>query len=66
MANALAAARFAELPVPDTTEEAWRFTDLKGFDPSLFETRPVPGEVTKVEQMLDLEQPAVPCPAAVL
>ncbi len=24
------------LPVPDTTEEAWRFTDLKGFDPESF------------------------------
>jgi Fe-S cluster assembly protein SufD len=24
------------LPVPDTTEEAWRFTDLRGFDPEAF------------------------------
>jgi Fe-S cluster assembly protein SufD len=28
-----AAARYAELPLPDTTQEHWRFTDLKGFDP---------------------------------
>jgi Fe-S cluster assembly protein SufD len=24
------------LPVPDTSEEAWRFTDLRGFDPDAF------------------------------
>ncbi len=36
MANADAAARYAELPLPDTTEEAWRFTDLRGFDPDGF------------------------------
>src|SRR6266542_715402 len=24
------------MPVPDTTEEHWRFTDLKGFDPDAF------------------------------
>ncbi len=36
MARAEAAARYAELPVPDTTEEAWRFTDLRGFDPDSF------------------------------
>jgi len=36
LANAEAAARYAELPVPTKTEEAWRFTDLKGFDPDGF------------------------------
>ena len=41
MANAEAAARFAELPVPTTHEEPWRFTDLRGFDPSSY---PVPTE----------------------
>ncbi len=40
MAKAEAAARYAELPVPDTTEEAWRFTDLRGFDPDSFTTSP--------------------------
>jgi Fe-S cluster assembly protein SufD len=29
--------RYSELPLPDTTEEHWRFTDLKGFDPDSFE-----------------------------
>jgi Fe-S cluster assembly protein SufD len=55
LANASAAARYAELPLPDTTEEAWRFTDLKGFDPATFSRVSVPGTVTKVEQMLELD-----------
>jgi Fe-S cluster assembly protein SufD len=29
--------RYRELPVPGTTEEHWRFTDLRGFDPDAFE-----------------------------
>jgi Fe-S cluster assembly protein SufD len=33
-ADALAA--YERLPVPDTTEEHWRFTDLSGFDPDAF------------------------------
>jgi Fe-S cluster assembly protein SufD len=43
LANAEAAARYAELPVPATTEEAWRFTDLRGFDPDAyaFDVEPV-------------------------
>src|SRR5947208_4387710 len=28
--------RYRELPLPDTTEEHWRFTDLAGFDPDCF------------------------------
>jgi Fe-S cluster assembly protein SufD len=31
-----AAARYSELPLPDTSQEAWRFTDLAGFDPDAF------------------------------
>ena len=27
---------YRSLPVPDTTEEHWRFTDLRGFDPDAF------------------------------
>jgi Fe-S cluster assembly protein SufD len=41
LANAEAAVRFAELPVPTTHEEPWRFTDLRGFDPASY---PVPTE----------------------
>jgi len=36
LAKPEAAARYAELPVPDTTEEAWRFTNLRGFEPDSF------------------------------
>ncbi len=28
--------RYRELPLPDTSQEAWRFTDLSGFDPDRF------------------------------
>jgi Fe-S cluster assembly protein SufD len=28
--------RYRALPLPDTTEEAWRFTNLAGFDPDAF------------------------------
>jgi Fe-S cluster assembly protein SufD len=31
-----AQATYRELPLPDTTQEAWRFTDLRGFDPGTF------------------------------
>jgi Fe-S cluster assembly protein SufD len=48
--------RYRELPLPDTTEEHWRFTDLRGFDPESFETRPgtVPGHVPGAT-MLELD-----------
>ncbi len=36
MSRAEALERYAELPVPDTAEEHWRFTDLRGFDPDSF------------------------------
>jgi Fe-S cluster assembly protein SufD len=50
--RAAAAARYAELPIPGTTEEHWRFTDLKGFDPDSFTANgqvPVPGTETMLE-----------------
>ena len=52
MANAAALERYRELPLPTTTEEHWRFTDLKGFDPDAFEP-----SVTGSESptMLDLD-----------
>jgi Fe-S cluster assembly protein SufD len=28
--------RYRDLPLPDTSQEAWRFTDLAGFDPDAF------------------------------
>jgi Fe-S cluster assembly protein SufD len=36
MSRAQARAAYEALPVPDTTEEHWRFTDLRGFDPASF------------------------------
>ena len=36
MDRAAAAAAYQELPLPSTTEESWRFTDLRGFDPERF------------------------------
>ena len=47
-----AATRFAELPLPSTSDEHWRFTDLRGFDPE-----PVPGAVPAAEKrpMLELD-----------
>ncbi len=36
MTRAEAEKRYRELPLPDTTQEAWRFTDLAGFDPDAF------------------------------
>jgi Fe-S cluster assembly protein SufD len=47
--------RYAELPLPSTADEHWRFTDLRGFDPESFEangaveTRAVP------EGLLDVD-----------
>ena len=31
-----ALAAYESLPLPNTTEEHWRFTDLRGFDPDAF------------------------------
>ena len=36
MSRSEALERYRSLPVPDTTEEHWRFTDLRGFDPESF------------------------------
>ena len=55
MANAEAAVAFAELPLPTTRDEAWRFTDLKGFDPASFGHGSVSDTETNVPQLLDLD-----------
>ena len=36
MSRTDALAAYEALPIPDTTEEHWRFTDLRGFDPAAF------------------------------
>jgi Fe-S cluster assembly protein SufD len=54
--NAEALERYQALPLPDTTEEHWRFTDLRGFDPDAFGQ--VPGTVPETgpaETMVELD-----------
>jgi Fe-S cluster assembly protein SufD len=43
---------YRALPIPDTAEEHWRFTDLRGFDPESFAG--AHGSV-EIETMLDLD-----------
>ena len=55
MPHADALDAYRTLPLPDTTEEHWRFTDLKGFDPDSFEQ--ASGTIPQTgagETMLDL------------
>jgi len=44
------------LPLPTKTEESWRFTDLRGFDPDAFAAT---GEPVVPERMLDIEVSAL-------
>ena len=54
MSRAQLLERYRALPMPTTTEESWRFTDLKGFDPNAFVAN---GHHTgsDPEQMLDID-----------
>src|SRR5438132_7934377 len=56
VSHAEALERYQALPLPDTTEEHWRFTDLRGFDPDSFEQvrGTVPGTGSGAT-MLDLD-----------
>ena len=56
MSRAEALERYRELPLPDTTEEHWRFTNLRGFDPDSFgrDQGSVPGPAAP-RTMLDLD-----------
>ena len=48
--------RYRELPLPDTNEEHWRFTDLRGFDPESFgQVRGTVAETGAAQTMLDLD-----------
>jgi cytochrome c2 len=59
MSREAALEAYRALPVPDTTEEHWRFTDLRGFDPDAYVSDghvPVPGTRTGPgESMVDLD-----------
>ncbi len=51
MSRSDALAAYEALALPDTTEEHWRFTDLRGFDPDAFEG----AASAEIETMLDLD-----------
>ncbi len=44
--------RYRELPAPSSNDEAWRFTDLAGFDPDSFAAE---GEARVPERALDID-----------
>jgi Fe-S cluster assembly protein SufD len=52
--RAAAAAAYQELPLPSTTEESWRFTDLRGFDPESFATNGA-GAPAAASGLLDID-----------
>jgi Fe-S cluster assembly protein SufD len=58
LTRAEAAKRFAELPLPSTKDEHWRFTDLRGFDPQEVSDT-VPVSDTKPALELDVAARAV-------
>jgi len=51
MSRAEASAAYEALPLPDTSEEHWRFTDLAGFDPEGF----TGAASAEIETLLDLD-----------
>jgi Fe-S cluster assembly protein SufD len=57
-----AANRYAELPLPTTNDEHWRFTDLRGFDPDEFVQNGHglgPAQPRPAETMLDVDVAAL-------
>jgi Fe-S cluster assembly protein SufD len=54
-----AATRFAELPLPSTNDEHWRFTDLRDFDPESFPTDGAVERRVVPEGMLDVDVAAM-------
>ncbi|HXH96183.1 MAG TPA: SufD family Fe-S cluster assembly protein, partial [Gaiellaceae bacterium] len=51
MSKADALAAYERLPIPDVSEEHWRFTNLEGFDPDAF----AGAASAEIETMLDLD-----------
>jgi Fe-S cluster assembly protein SufD len=47
--------RYRALPMPSTTDEHWRFTDLRGFDPESFTTNGAVAEPELRETMLEVD-----------
>jgi Fe-S cluster assembly protein SufD len=50
-----ALAAYEAIPMPDTSEEHWRFTDLTGFDPDTFATSGARPGYESVRTMVDLD-----------
>ncbi len=57
MSRAELVERYRSLPLPTTSEEPWRFTDLRGFDPDAFS--PEAGGTAPPQSMLELDVAAV-------
>jgi Fe-S cluster assembly protein SufD len=55
MSRADALTAYERLPLPDTNEEHWRFTDLAGFDPAAFNTTGTRYRHESVTALLDLD-----------
>ena len=56
MSRTAALAAYERLPLPDTSQEHWRFTDLRGFDPNNFLTGSDPAtKVSRPASMLELD-----------
>jgi Fe-S cluster assembly protein SufD len=57
MSRSEALAAYEALPLPDTTQEHWRFTNLRGFDPDSFEAGGSHRDegVTAAKTMVDLD-----------
>jgi len=55
MARAEALEHYRALPLPDTSDEHWRFTDLRGFDPDSFARDGAQSPAAAPAAMLDLD-----------
>jgi Fe-S cluster assembly protein SufD len=58
MSRAQALDRYNELPLPSTSDEHWRFTDLRGFDPESFAVDGT-GARSVADSMLEIDAAAV-------
>src|SRR3954452_5732452 len=62
MSRAELVERYRALPLPTTSEEPWRFTDLRGFDPDAFkagQTLDTSSRATSEGQTRDAAAPAM-------
>ncbi|MGH2452105.1 MAG: hypothetical protein ACRDGE_12745, partial [Candidatus Limnocylindria bacterium] len=58
MSRAEALERYRELSLPSTSEESWRFTDLRGFDPDAYSANGAHAP-SAGESMLDIDAAAI-------